>query len=284
MNSFIFGFHPRGNSLEGYLASRGYEVWSVDLRGQGRAIRDHGSAEFGLEDLAVHDLGCAIAHVLRRTEAQTKTIDMLGCSLGAALALGHLAVERNAPVHSLVTVGGLVRWVDLHPLVRVAFSSPWLVERVRVSNSRQLARFALPALARIAPSILSAYLTPKSSDISRADLLVQTVEDPHPRVNADIARWIQSRDLILRGVNVSQAMGNMAHPLFCVVGKQDGIVPLRTARAVYDLMGSSRKTLHEVGDEVMPMAHADLFLAHGAEERVFEPIAAFLEAHKPSYD
>ena len=48
MNSFIFGFHPRGLSLEAYLASRGIEVWSVDLRGQGRARSTGGDDRFGL--------------------------------------------------------------------------------------------------------------------------------------------------------------------------------------------------------------------------------------------
>src|SRR3989338_309562 len=36
MNSFIFGFHPTGRSLEHHLAWRGFEVWSGDFRAQGR--------------------------------------------------------------------------------------------------------------------------------------------------------------------------------------------------------------------------------------------------------
>ena len=59
MNSSIFGFHPNGPSLEAYLASRGIETWSVDLRGQGRARRDGGTDRYGLAELAVEDLGAA---------------------------------------------------------------------------------------------------------------------------------------------------------------------------------------------------------------------------------
>src|SRR5690242_8776332 len=43
MNSFIFSFHPTGPSLVECLAARGLEVWTVDLRGQGRSIRARGS-------------------------------------------------------------------------------------------------------------------------------------------------------------------------------------------------------------------------------------------------
>ena len=35
MNSFIFSYHPRNTSMERCLAEAGFEVWSVNLRGQG---------------------------------------------------------------------------------------------------------------------------------------------------------------------------------------------------------------------------------------------------------
>ena len=35
MNSFLFGFHPRGTSMELCLAEAGFEVWSLNLRAQG---------------------------------------------------------------------------------------------------------------------------------------------------------------------------------------------------------------------------------------------------------
>ena len=43
MNSYIFGFHPNGPSMIECFAMRGLEVWTVDLRGQGRSIRARGS-------------------------------------------------------------------------------------------------------------------------------------------------------------------------------------------------------------------------------------------------
>ena len=67
MNSYIFGFHPRGPSMIDCLSARGLEVWTVDLRGQGRSIRARGNNRYGLADLAIEDLGAAIAHVLANT-------------------------------------------------------------------------------------------------------------------------------------------------------------------------------------------------------------------------
>ncbi len=278
MNSFIFGFHPRGASLESYLASRGLEVWSCDLRGQGRSVRDHGSDQYGLGELAVDDLACAIEHVRNATRTGRDQIDLVGCSLGAALAFAHLACVPEAPVHSVVSMGGLVTWVKIHAVLRAAFWSPWLVGQVRVRDTRKLAGHALPALVRWAPRLLSIYLNAASTDTSHAATMIQTVEDPNPYVNRDIARWIRRRDLVVRGVNVSKALAGMKYPFLGIVAMNDGVVPPTTSRAIYDQIGSTDKELLEIGDDASPIAHADLFLSTGAQERIFAPLADWLLA------
>ena len=276
MNSFIFGFHPRGLSLEAYMASRGLEVWSVDLRGQGRSVREHGTEQYGLGELAVDDRACAIAHVRRSTRTGRDEVDLIGCSLGAALTFAHLACVPDAPVHTVVSMGGLVTWVKIHSVLRAAFWSPWLVGRVRVRDTRKLAGRALPALVRFAPKLLSLYLNADSTDTSNAATMIQTVEDPNPYVNRDIARWIRRRELVVRGVNVSKSMRAMKYPLMVVVANDDGVVPPETSRDIFTAVGSTDKELLEVGDATSRIAHADLFLSTGAQDRIFAPVADFL--------
>jgi len=286
MNSFIFGFHPKGLSLEEYLASRGIETYSVDLRDQGMSRRiattsprARGAPDrYGLAELAVEDVAAAVRHVLATTETGAREVDLVGCSLGAALMFGYVAATPGppVPVGRLVSVGGLVRWVQIHPALRALFAFPSLVERVRVKNTRKLAEVALPALARWAPGLLAPYLHVSSTDVSRAAEMVQTVEDPNPFVNRDIAEWIARRDLVVRGVNVSEAVRSMKHPFMCVLANHDGIVPPATARWPYDAIGSPEKELLSVGDDTLKMAHADLFLSTGVQEKVFARLATFL--------
>lgn len=278
MNSYIFGFHPRGPSMVDVLAARGLEVWTVDLRGQGRSIRARGNNRYGLADLAIEDLGAAIAHVLAHTATGATELDIIGCSLGTALAFAHVACVPKAPVHALVSMAGLVTWKGAHPIVRFAFGSPYLVGLMRLRNTRQLARFALPVVARVAPSLLSVYLNHRSTDLTQAAKMVQTVEDPHPVINREIAQWIKRGDLVVRGVNVSQKLSSMTFPFFCVVANDDGIVLPVTSRHTYDVIGSETKRLLVVGDPEQPIAHADLFLCTGAQNRIFAPIADFLLA------
>jgi pimeloyl-ACP methyl ester carboxylesterase len=280
MNSFIFGFHPRGPSLEASLAARGIEVWSVDLRGQGRSSRratsGRAAPDFGIGELAVDDLGAAIRHVLRATRTGRTEVDLIGCSLGASLVFTHLACVPGAPVHSVVSMGGLVTFVRAHPLVRAAFASPRLAGSVRLSGTRALAGVALPLLARVAPWAMSFYIHPASTDLTHHATMVRTVEDPVPTINREIAEWIRRRDLLVRGVNVSRALARMTHPFLCVVARHDGVVLPETSRAQFHEIGSTDKELLEVGHEGWRIAHADLFVSTGAQERIFAPVAEFL--------
>ncbi len=282
MNSSVFGYHPNGASLEEHLAARGLEVWSVDLRGQGAAARTWGETRFGLAELAIEDLGAAIAYA--RAAAKSDTVDVIGCSLGTALAFAHVACVPDAKVTCIVAMGGVVTWGRVNRALRTVARAPWIVGQFRMTGTRKLARAALPVVARIAPKLLSIYLNVATTDTSQPDLLVATVEDPNPVMNRQIARWLVNRDLVVRRpgneerVNVSHALATMTLPFLCVNGRQDGVVPPETSRLMYEAIGSTDKTLLEVGDAETPMAHADLFLARRAEELVFEPVAQWLLA------
>jgi pimeloyl-ACP methyl ester carboxylesterase len=275
MNSFIFGFHPSGRSLEHHLAWRGFEVWSVDFRAQGRSRSTGGALTgWGLDALATIDTTAAVAHVLDRTHTKSSQVDLVGCSLGTSIMLAHAVLGERERLGSLVAFGGPLRWAQVHPLVSVAFRSPRLAAALPFRGTRALAGIALPLLMKT--PLMSIYLNPRSSDMSRWREMIATVEDPIPQINGEIAQWILDRDLTLQGTNITTAVKSLANPLLCVVALQDGIVPVETARSPYVHSGAAVKALLEVGDAELPHAHADLFLSREAEARVFEPTAQWL--------
>lgn len=276
MNSFIFSYHPRGLSLEGYLVEAGFEVWRVDMRAQGKSRSVGGDEAFGLEDLALTDLDVAISTVIDRCRTGADRVDILGASLGGSIMFSHAVLKADNRMGSLVCIGSPVRWVEVHPVIKLAFSSPRLVGMVRLRGTRKIAGFALPHLAKRTPWLLSIYMNPELTDTSAAAELVRTVEDPNRHVNRQIAHWIGDRDLILRGVNIAEGLRDITAPLLCVSAWGDGIVPRATARFPYDQVRSPLKKLLEVGTAELAMAHADLFISSEAHLRVFEPLAAWL--------
>ncbi len=275
MNSFIFGFHPRGTSMEGYLAGRGFEVWSVDLRGQGKSRRDGGSMKYGLDDLVMTDLFTAIHGVLEHTATSAQSVDVIGCSLGASMMFAYAVCVPDNHLGRMVSMGGPVRWVRIHPVLRAAFASPELVGKLPILGTRRLASAALPLLSR-APWLLSIYLHPQIVDMSQAEQLVRTVENPNRHVNKDIARWIKSGDLFVDGKNVSEGLRAVKNPLLTVIANADGIVPRETAIWPHLNIGSERRDMLEVGTYSLPIAHADMFVSDHAPELVFQPLADWL--------
>jgi pimeloyl-ACP methyl ester carboxylesterase len=287
MNSYIFSYHPRGLSFEGHLAEAGFEVWRVDLRGQGnsrpgpsaRTGKRTDADDFGLEDLA-GDLGVAASAALERTRTGASRVSVIGCSLGGTIAFLHAALEPRHRLGALVAIGTPVRWVKVHPLVKLAFAWPELVGLVRFKGTRKFAELALPLLARRIPWVLSIYMNTDHIDTSAVRSLVKTVEDPNRYVNRQIAYWIQRRDLVVRGMNLSEALRRFDLPLLCVYGSGDGIVPRETAEFAYRQAASRDKHLLEVGAGEHAMAHADMFVSNEAQERVFAPVTDWLRARE----
>jgi len=276
MNGFIFGFHPRGTSLTKHLAQAGLEVWVANLRRQGASRAIHGKPGVpSLRTLAEVDLTCAIDTVLAHTETEAKQVSLIGCSLGGSIAYAHLALVERPRVGALVTVGSPLRWLDVSPLFALPARLPRLLALLRMSGTRRLAGTALPFLAR-APRLLSIYMNAAHVDLSCAAELAKTVEDAHPRTNHDIARWISARDMILRGVNVTEALARQQVPLLVVIGNRDGIVPERSALSVLDAWGGRDIEVLRVGTPDDWYAHADLFIGDDAPSVVFDPIATWL--------
>lgn len=281
MNSFIFSYHPHGASLEGYLAQAGFEVWRVDLRAQGRSVSIGGGDDYSLEDLATTDLTAAIEAALERTQCEPKHVDVIGASLGGTIVLLHTALKPDHRIGSIVAMGSPVRWVEIHPIIKLAFASPALVGMLRISGTRKIAKLALPHMVKRTPWLLSIYMNPSITDTRAASEMVKTVEDPNRHVNKQIAHWIRDRDLVVRDVNLSDAVRELDHPLLCISAKGDGIVPMATAQYPFLVAASKVKKMVEVGTDQLAMAHADLFVSSEAEARVFEPIASWL-AHPTS--
>ena len=147
MNSYILAYHPTSRSMVGYLVDQGFEVWTTNMRGQGEAHRGpHTSRRYGLGELALVDLPAVLRAVRERTNLPDPAhIDVVGCSLGASVVYAYLAHHpHDHGIGSVVAVGGPLRWVAVHPAMKVASASPPLVGLIPITGTRAVARRLLP--------------------------------------------------------------------------------------------------------------------------------------------
>ena len=280
MNSFIFGYHPKKMSYEEYLASRGFEVWSIDMRKQGpsKKIDKAGDRIFGLKELITIDYPAALDYIAENTKSTDKSgkIDCLGCSLAGSLLAAYFVLCKNNRVGALVSLGAPIRWVEIPAFVKMMFTSNSLIGLIPFKKSRELAGFFLPKLVKI-PHLLDLYIHKEHTDMNYADQIIKTVEDPVPEINREISEWTKSKDLIMNGVNISEGLSKFTNPVLCVIANADGIVPPPNVRVLKDLVGSKVKDEIVIGNDKLPFAHADLFVSDYAEELHFKLVADWLE-------
>ncbi len=279
MNTTIFGFHPRGHSLERSLAQSGREVWSVSMRAQGAARRLTESApDPSLRRYAGIDFPAALNGALENSDTERSSVDAIGCSLGGSIAYGAMALHRDLPVHAMIGVGSPLTWTDVHPLVSALFSSPMLVGAIPVKGTRQAARVAFPILARI-PGALSLYLNAKHVDLGSVQQFTETIEAPDRALNREIAHWIRARDLVIGGVNVADELRSRATPLLLVAGSRDLIVPRATVFSAERSWGNGSVSTMVIGSGDDWYAHADLFIGDRVYDDVFVPMIRWLDEH-----
>ena len=274
MNSFIFGYHPHGVSLEEYLRQRGFEVWSINLRAQGGSKRRGGKSQCSLADLALTDLKVALDYVAKESRSQTGKIDLMGCSLGGTLAFIYTAFLSKNRAGALVAIGTPLRWEKVHPILRIAFASPRLIGLVPIIHLKKIAKLFFPLLLRT--PILRVYLHKEMVNLDHKELFLETVEDPSRYLNREVAQWICSKDLMIHGKNLTKKLGKVKNPLLCVLANGDGIVPPMTALSAHEVVGSKIKETLVVGTDTLRFAHADLFVSSHSHEMVFKPIADWL--------
>jgi pimeloyl-ACP methyl ester carboxylesterase len=278
MNSFIFTWHPEGLSMAEYFARAGFEFWTVDLRAQGDSLPVGGSPSYQLQDVGLTDIAAVVEHILGHTRSERARVDLVGCSLGATYVFIHVGLVPGHRVGAVVAIGGPLRWASVHPALRVAFSSPALAGAIPFKGTGLLAELALPVIGTHAPWLLQIYLRAEHVDMKKAAVLVRTVEDPVPRVNAQIAEWIKRGDLWIDGRNLTEAVSAFDGPFLCAFGNADGIVRRSTAVAAFSAVGSQVKELLELGDAEIKMAHADVYVGRHSHEMVFRPIAGWLSS------
>lgn len=277
MNCFILNYHPTDTPLVEHCVEAGLEVWTANLRGQGEAEPPNGGRGIGFSDLALGDLPKVLEFVLGHTHTDADRADLLGCSLGATL--GYVYLAHNPDDHllgAMVNVGGPLRWNRIHPAVRWATSCPPIWGALRIRGTRKLARLAMPVLRRF-PRLLSLYINPDLVDLSDGERMAETIDDPDPKLSRQMAEWINNRDLVVDGLNISHSLYSVEIPLLCVIAMQDGIVTPESALSILDHIGSHETDVVEVGTYLKPHAHADLFISEGVRHKVFEPICSWLE-------
>ena len=299
-------------SLARELASRGYDVWAVSLRGSGlsrkwvfridqvpevllgSALRrltkgkmaatgystiDPKYADWTLDDHIQYDVPAAVAFVRKRTGAER--VVWIGHSMGGMIALCHLGLKPNPGIDRLVVIGSQVTMSRGHVLLEYLKESLSIRERLtrglrRPEESLKLVKSSADDLffnqRNVSPEVYRA-LTGYAKESSSLGVLKQYL---HLANKGSLADASGKRTYV-------QTIENVDVPILIMSGAADQLAPPQTQYDLFDRVGSSDKTLILLGREhglSVDYGHNDAIVGLSSAQEVYPLIERWLQGDR----
>ncbi|KAG2428704.1 hypothetical protein HXX76_011409 [Chlamydomonas incerta] len=281
-------------SLADYLAARGWDVWVVELRGNGQSDRPSiwsgRSRWWSIDDYVTKDLPAVLRHVLRETRcAQAHVLghSMGGMVLTRLLALGGEAAAGVASA-TVVASGCFLKgswWQMLESTMWLA-RYLWIVpagSTLRAYSPLALGRAGLPLLDELYfwppntdPALARAVLARNFSAISSGVILqIKSAFGPAGLLTAD------RKEAYADPARLSR----VETPVLFVCGDRDRMCPPQGAAATAAMFRGARcRRYVELGPGAPPPGHTrthyghfDILMGRNAEEEVFPLLSDWLD-------
>jgi pimeloyl-ACP methyl ester carboxylesterase len=306
-NASFWDLDP-GASLPKYLASKGWDVWVVDLRGSGYsqkwvwkidqapeqliggAIRrltrnkitptgyatiDPKYANWNLDQHIAFDVPAFVQLVRKRTGAPQ--VAWIGHSMGGIVALCHLARYGNPGIGKLVTVGSQVTMPDAQ--IPLQFLSEMIQTRTeqmagQLSGEQLLAesKTSMHNLffnqANVNPSIYEALGT-WATDVPAIGVMQQYQE-----LGMKGELWDAKKQF-----NYARAIGKIQVPILIATGAGDQFAPPVVQKYLYDHIGSTDKQALVIGRRqgfAVDAGHDDALVGLNSRRQVYPVIETWL--------
>lgn len=273
---------PEGHSLVDMLTRRGFDCWSVDLRGCASSVPPQGALKnrVTMDDYLFRDIPAALDHIRRVTGHDR--VHWVGHSLGGMLLYAYAVAVGKEHLGACVTLGspvGLSRLPYKRParILSVTELAPWLVSTL------------LKGLTPLAPALrpVSPFVPINWGNVHpgmNAGAFFNLVEMPPSGVLRELDAWISGGKWTVKNdtVDVTAKLNTLDVPLMAVFGGSDPLTPSDQIEEFFEALPTKDKqllVLSRGNGASADYGHIDLTLATRGPAEVYEPIAAWLEAH-----
>jgi len=284
-NRFNFDLGPR-RSLARHLQARGFEVWTLDLRGRGLSglsPENPGPAcrPSGFDDYVHRDARAAIACVKR--ESGAPQVHWVGHSMGGLILYALLQGEAARDIASGTAVASPGSFEHLRriPGVSPLFRLFRLLPRVRQSF---LAAALAPVLPLLPRSVLRLVLNPANVEplyVKRA--LCHLVSDLTRGEAQQFSDWIDNREFRScdKAYSYQRHLGAIERPLLLMAGTRDYLASAESVSFTRERLSGERSRMLILGrkfGQIEDYGHGDLLIGRHCEQEVYPRIVEWLEA------
>lgn len=269
-------------SMAGWLAERGWDVWALDLRGHGAALRDADGrlqqAGWTLDDYGRHDVPAAVAHV--RACTGYETVHYVGHSMGGMVGAIYAATGGADALASVTYLGSPGTFTRDAPIVRAALTSLDAGGTALLAfDTRPFAETA--ADLRLHTAIQARLYNRENYTPESIERMLRTVVSPISRGEMrHFARMIRRERFTSwdGSVDYLAALRDVEVPALLVAGMADGIVQPAWVEAYADAFGGPVE-LVRAGTAygfATDYGHLDYVLGERADEEIYPRVGAWL--------
>lgn len=266
-----YSWHSSTRSMSAWLAGRGFDVYSLEMRGHGHS-RATGSPD---------RFSDYVDDARRITEVLDQPAFWIGHSLGGAVSY---ALATQVPLRGVVGIGAIFRFAQANRTLN------WLCKASAMMRGRSVlgglsvrTRLAGQLLGRLyGISDIAGYTFPISGwapGSIEPELLAERLERGFDwtslNVWLDMAKWGASG-----AFEYEEAWRSTQVPLLVIAGDLDHLMPPEDAKVAHDLAGGPDRSwmLLDTWSTGLHWGHLDLIMGKDARRWVWEPTAAWLEA------
>jgi pimeloyl-ACP methyl ester carboxylesterase len=298
VNSYFWNVLPE-NDLPSYLSRRGYDVWTLDLRGCGNSHRKNRFMRFvgfdlkreekdpyywTLDDYARYDLPAVIDMV--REESGQDAVTWIGHSMGGMVMFAYLASmeeDQTDKVANFVALGSPVLMPQ--PPEKFVSSLEEMPEWLLQIN----AKYPAKSVAVVAPTFETPldvmYYNKDNMDGQRIARMYANVMD-----NFQLGVIRQMKILVKEGefkshdetLNYRASLGRITCPSLFVAAKADPLGTPMSLNTSYREISSEDKSyllLSRANGFRTDYGHCDMIMGRFASKEVFPQILAWLDEH-----
>lgn len=306
-NSYTWDLDEK-HSLARYLRDKGYDVWSVNLRGSGdsskpalsdlrsmtklqfekmpqilmRAPMNINKYDWTIDDHIHKDLPAIIEFV--KSETTKRQVTWIGHSMGGLVMYGYLVSENPKNIKKFVAIGSMVN-VKQPPnpvLALVAAQKPVTDASLLINTTvaYQLRNLTLGAFKLPWEELF--YNKENMDDITAIQMFRIAIDDTAPGVIAQLSEIIKNGDFmsVEKGINYTANLPRITTPILLIAGQKDLLGTLETAHYAYEHISSNNKRLEVFSREngySADYGHCDLLLGKKSQNEVYPFISRWLE-------
>jgi pimeloyl-ACP methyl ester carboxylesterase len=275
-------------SLPRYLAARGWDVWSVDLRGVGESdsprIWNRHSFDYNFDTYVNQDVPAILREVGRQTGA--RQFHWVGHSMGGMIAYAYAATHGDRRFRSLTTVGTPVVFEGMSGYMAWAQTAAPRMNRFLFTIPE---RWFVPAIAPFG-SVLHLryeYLIWNFDNFEQRaaqEMIYNGSADIAGGVLRQVGGWFAGKPFGSADGEVDYLAGleRLRTPLLVMAGTADQVALVQNVRPAYERAGSRQKRFRVFGrmyGDRSDYGHMDLPIGDTAPLEVYPEIADWLRAH-----